>query len=161
MLDFRILGTLEVWEDGDRLDLGDERQQAFLAILLLEPGRVVSLERLVRAVWGSCPPSRAVRWLHSYGSQLQETLGTEVLEARPTGYRVQVRPGQLDVDRFRVLLEAADRASPIERIQKLRQALALWRGPPLADVACRSFAESYIADLERLRRTAEARLRAG
>jgi len=161
VLDFRILGTLEVWEDGERLDLGDERQRAFLTMLLLEPGRVVSLERLVRALWGSRPPSRAVERLHCYAAELQETLGTEVLEARPSGYRVQVRPGQLDRDRFRVLLEAAERASPAERTQNLRQGLALWRGPALADFARWPFAQPYIAELEQLRRTAEARLRAG
>jgi DNA-binding SARP family transcriptional activator len=151
---------LEVLEDGERLDLGDKRQRAFLAMLLVEPGRVVSVGRLIPALWAGDPPALAADCLSRFAANLQETLGSEILEVRPRGYRVQLRPGQLDVDRFRVLVDAAERGSVSSRKSKLRQALALWRGPVLADVAGRPFAQASIAELNRLRSLAETRLSA-
>jgi DNA-binding SARP family transcriptional activator len=159
VLDFRILGPLEVTEDGESLDLGCERQRAFLAVLLLEPGRVVTSERLMEMLWqGRNRPVTAAESVRRCAIELQEILGPEILEARPEGYRVQLRPGQLDVDRFRVLIESAERGSLSARSEKLRHALALWRGPVLADLAGWEFAQPAIAELERLRREAEARL---
>jgi DNA-binding SARP family transcriptional activator len=154
VLDFRILGPLEVLEDGERVELGDELQKTFLAVLLVKPGRVVPLERLAEATGASFAA------LRRHASDLQETLGAEILEARPSGYRVQLKPGQLDVDRFRVLVGAARGLTP-DAQEKLRHALALWRGPALADFTDRPFAQDAIAELEQLHRRAEARLRAG
>ncbi len=151
MADFRILGPLEVSDETGTLLLGGQKQRALLALLLLEPGRVVSVDRIVDALWGERPPRTAITSLQNFVSQLRKVLGPELLETKAPGYRVRVRPGQLDLDRFRVLVESARASSPPERAAKLRQGLALWRGPPLADFAFEAFAQPYIAQLEELR----------
>jgi DNA-binding SARP family transcriptional activator len=151
MPDFRILGPLEVSDETGPLLLGGQKQRAVLALLLLEPGRVVSTDRLIDALWGDQPPRTATTSLQNFVSQLRKTLGPEVLETKPPGYRVRVRPSELDLDRFRVLLESARGSEPAERAEKLRHALALWRGPALADFAFEAFAQPHIAHLEELR----------
>jgi DNA-binding SARP family transcriptional activator len=145
VLDFRILGPLEVTDEAGPLDLGGRGQRALLALMLLEPGRFVSFDQL---------PAEA----RTYVSELQKTLGDDVLEQTPDGCRLRLRSGQIDVDRFRVLLDASDRGPPALRAQKLRHALALWRGPALAEFADEPFARQYIAELHELRRAAETRL---
>src|SRR6266571_2229944 len=151
MPEFRILGPLEVEQEAGPVLLGGLKQRAVLALLLLDAGRVVSIDRLVDALWGEEPPRTAVTSLQNFVSQLRKALGPEILETKPPGYRVNVQPGQLDLDRFRVLVESARASSPPERAAKLRQGLALWRGPPLADFAFEAFAQPYIAQLEELR----------
>ena len=166
MPDFRILGPLEVSDETGPLLLGGQKQRAVLAMLLLEPGRVVSVDRLIDALWGEHPPRTATTSLQNFVSQLRKTLGPEILETKPPGYRLRVRPGELDLDRFRVLVESARSAEPSERADKLRHALALWRGPPLADFTFEAFAQPHIVHLEELRLTnleewVEAELEAG
>src|SRR5438105_4964536 len=151
MPDFRILGPVEVSDETGALLLGGQKQRAVLALLLLEPGRVVSVDRLIDALWGENPPRTATTSLQNFISQLRKALGPEVLETKPPGYRLRVRPGELDLDRFRVLTESARPVAPAERAEKLRHALALWRGPPLADFAFEAFAQPHIAHLEELR----------
>jgi DNA-binding SARP family transcriptional activator len=149
--DFRILGPLEVSDETGQLLLGGLKQRAVLAMLLLEPGRVVSVDRLIDALWGEHPPRTAATSLQNFISQLRKSLGAEVLETKTPGYRLRVRPGELDLDRFRVLVESARGADPPNRAEKLRHALALWRGPALADLAYEAFAEPHVAYLEELR----------
>ena len=151
MADFRILGPLEVSDETGPLLLGGQKQRAVLALLLLDPGRVVSVDRLVDALWGEQPPRTATTSLQNFISQLRKTLGADVLETKPPGYRLKIRPGELDLDRFRVSVESARDAPPAARAEKLRHALALWRGPPLADLAYEAFAQPHIAHLEELR----------
>jgi DNA-binding SARP family transcriptional activator len=151
MPDFRILGPLEVSDETGALLLGGLKQRAVLALLLLEPGRIVSVDRLIDALWGENPPRTATTSLQNFISQLRKTLGAEVLETKSPGYRLRVRPGELDLDRFRVTLESARGADPQTRAEKLRHALALWRGPALADLAYEQFAQPHIAHLEELR----------
>jgi DNA-binding SARP family transcriptional activator len=132
-----------------------------LALLLLEAGRVVSIDRLVDALWGEQPPRTAVTSLQNFVSQLRKTLGPEILETKPPGYRLNVRRGELDLDRFRTRLEDVRLAEPGERAEKLRGALALWRGPPLADFSFEAFAQPHITHLEELRlATLEERVQA-
>jgi DNA-binding SARP family transcriptional activator len=149
--DFRILGPLEVSDETGQLLLGGQKQRAVLAMLLLEPGRIVSVDRLIDALWGEQPPRTATTSLQNFISQLRKTLGAEVLETKAPGYRLRVRPGELDLDRFRVMVESARGAEPQTRAEKLRHALALWRGPPLADLSYEAFAEPHVAYLEELR----------
>src|SRR5947208_5296122 len=149
--DFRILGPLEVSDETGALLLGGQKQRAVLALLLLEPGRVVSNDRLIDALWGEQPPRTATTSLQNFISQLRKTLGPEVLETKAPGYRLRIRPGELDLDRFRVIVESARGADPQTRAEKLRHALALWRGPALADLTYEAFAEPHIAYLEELR----------
>jgi DNA-binding SARP family transcriptional activator len=159
--DFRILGPLEVFDETGPLLLGGQKQRAVLALLLLEPGRVVSVDRLIDALWGDQPPRTAQTSLQNFISQLRKTLGTDVFETKPPGYRVRVQPGELDLDRFRVMVESARSSDPQTRAEKLRHALALWRGPALADFTFEAFAEPHIAHLEELRlATLEERIEA-
>ena len=151
MPDFRILGPLEVSDETGPLLLGGLKQRAVLAMLLLEPGRIVPVDRLIDALWGEQPPRTANTSLQNFISQLRKTLGADVLETKAPGYRVRVRPGELDFDRFRVLVDSARGAEPPERAEKLRHALALWRGPALADFTFETFAQPHITHLEELR----------
>src|SRR5207244_7213393 len=123
--------------------LGGQEQRAVLALLLLEPGRVVSVDRLIDALWGEEPPRTATTSPQNFISQLRKTLGPEVLETRPPGYRLRVRAGELDLDRFRLAVEAARMLEPVPRAAKLREALTWWRGPPLADFTFESFAQPH------------------
>jgi DNA-binding SARP family transcriptional activator len=161
MPDFRILGPLEVFDATGPLLLGGQKQRAVLALLLLEPGRVVSTERLVDALWGERPPRTAGTSLQNFISQLRKLLGAEILETKPPGYRLRIRPGEIDLDRFRVLVEQARTKQLPDRARTLREALALWRGPPLADFSFEAFAQPHIMHLEEMRvATLEERVQA-
>ena len=144
--DFRILGPLEA-AAGDRpLVLGGQKQRALLALLLLDAGRVVSTDRLVNALWGEDPPRTAITSLQNFVSQLRKLLGPDLLETKVPGYRLRIAAGDLDLDRFRALVESA-RAAPLEeRTASLREALGLWRGPALADFAFEAWTSSGAAD---------------
>lgn len=139
-MEFRILGPLEAREDGCGLDLGAQKHRALLAVLLLDANRVVSTDRLVDALWGDEPPETAQKALQVYVSQLRKVVGKERLERRAPGYVLHLDEGELDLDRFERYREEG----------KLHDALALWRGPPLAEFANLRFAEAGIARLEEL-----------
>jgi DNA-binding SARP family transcriptional activator len=152
-MDFRILGPLEV-ADGDLLvALPGAKQRALLAILLLRVNEVVSADRLIDDVWGDQSPVSGRTALQVRISQLRKALGPagELLITRPAGYILKLDPQQVDLHRFERLVEEADPAAPAVAAGKLREALALWRGPPLADLAYESFAQAAIARLEELR----------
>src|SRR5262249_39876712 len=164
--DFRILGPLEVLVDDHTVPLGGLKQRALLALLLLDAGRVVSTDRLVNALWGEDPPRTAVTSLQNFISQLRKLLGAESLETKSPGYRLDVAAGELDLDRFRALVEEARAAPADERSGQLREALGLWRGPALADFAFEAWATNEIGRLEEMRLAAledriEADLAAG
>jgi DNA-binding SARP family transcriptional activator len=161
MLEFRILGPLEVWDDNRQIPPGGPKQRGVLALLLLEAGRVVSSDRLIDALWGERPPPAAAPSLQNFISQLRKLFGADLLTTTPPGYRLDIAPEQLDLERFRRLVEEARSLPPEERAAKLHEALSLWRGPPLADLAFEPFAQSEIARLEELRLAAlEQRLEA-
>jgi YVTN family beta-propeller protein len=151
-MEYRILGPLEVLDDGRQLALGGTRQRALLASLLLHANEVVSTDRLVEDVWGENPPETGPKALQVAVSQLRKTLQPSAdgrLATRAPGYVLQVEPGELDRDRFeRLVAEGARERDAEKRAASLREALALWRGPPLADLAYESFAQPAIAHLE-------------
>lgn len=151
MLEFRLLGPLEVIGDDGPLPLGGQRQRALLAVLLLEAGRVVSTDRLVELLWGEEPPRTATTSLQNAVSQLRRLIGPDLLDTRPPGYVLRVERGQTDAGRFERLLAESRGAPPEERARKLREALDLWRGAPLADFAFEEFAQSESRRLEELR----------
>jgi DNA-binding SARP family transcriptional activator/class 3 adenylate cyclase len=151
LLDFRILGPLEVMKDGRPLALGGQKQRALLALLLLDAGRVVSVDRIVDALWGERPPRTAPTSLQNFVSHLRKVLGANVLVTQPPGYLLRIGREQLDLECFLALVDAARQLAGQERAAKLRQALTLWRGPPLADFAFDAFAQSEIGRLEELR----------
>jgi DNA-binding SARP family transcriptional activator/DNA-binding beta-propeller fold protein YncE len=161
-LDFRILGPLQVVADGTLLSLGGAKQRAVLALLLLHANEVVSSDRLIDELWGESPPESAANMLQGYVSHLRKTLEPgrargehELLVSRPPGYMLQIQPDQLDAERFerlttegRELLERGDATAAAERI---RAALALWRGPAMADLAYEAFAKPHADRVEELR----------
>jgi DNA-binding SARP family transcriptional activator len=150
-LEFRVLGPLEVETDTGPLPLGGPRQRAVLAMLLLRANEVVSTERIVDELWGEHPPRTASTSLQNAVVQLRKLLGSERLVTRPPGYLLKVEPEQLDLARFEGLVRDARSAEASERAQLLRQALALWRGDPLSDLASEEFAHDEIRRLDELR----------
>jgi DNA-binding SARP family transcriptional activator len=151
-VEFRILGPLEVVEQGRALPLGGPRQRALLALLLTRANEVVSADRLVDELWGAEPPRTAANALQYHVSQLRKALAPrEVLFTQEPGYVIRVGPDELDVLRFEQLVEEAQRAAPELAARRLRDALDLWRGPPLADLADESFPQAQTLRLEELR----------
>jgi DNA-binding SARP family transcriptional activator len=150
--EFRILGPLEVLaEDGEPLALGGQKQRAVLALLVLRANEVVSTEFLVTALWGERPPRTATTSLQNSISALRKLLGPGLLLTQPPGYRLHVEPDTIDLGRFERLVAAARGAEPADRAEQLREALALWRGEPLAEIAFEPFAISESRRLEELR----------
>ena len=124
-------------------------------MLLLRANKVAPAATIVDALWGDAPPATAVTTVQVYVSRLRKVLGQDVIETRPTGYRLRVAPGALDVGRFEALLEEGRRlvanGAAEEAGQVLRRALEVWRGRPLVDVEHEAFALGEIARLEGLR----------
>jgi WD40 repeat protein/DNA-binding SARP family transcriptional activator len=162
-MNFRILGPLEVGDGGPPVVLGGDKQRALLAILLLHRNEVVSADQLIDDLWGERPPATAVKTLQAYVSRLRKAIADHgergsangTLVTRGRGYLLRVGPGELDVERFGGLVEEGRRAlaagAPAEAARILREGLAMWRGPPLADFAYEAFAQAPIAQLEELR----------
>jgi DNA-binding SARP family transcriptional activator len=151
-MEFRILGPLEVVEQGRPLALGGARQRALLALLLTRPNEVVSTDRLIDELWGEQAPKTAANALQYHVSRLRKLLSSNnVIVTKEPGYMIRVEPDELDLLRFERLVEEGQRSSPEAAARLLREALALWRGPALADVAHESFAQREILRLEELR----------
>jgi len=151
-VEFRILGPLEVVEGRQVLTLGGPRQRGLLALLLTKANEVVSVDTLIDALWGARPPRAAANTLQYHVSQLRKLLGSgETIITREPGYLIRVEPDELDLFRFERLVAEAEQASPDKAARLLRDALALWRGPPLADLAGESFAQPEIRRLEEVR----------
>ena len=127
-MEFRILGPLEVSDDGRPIALGGQKQRALLALLLLHANDVVSRDRLIDELWEEDPPETARTALQVHISQLRKAVGRARILTQAPGYRAVVGPGELDLERFEHL--AADGADGAA----LREALALWRGVPLAEL---------------------------
>jgi DNA-binding SARP family transcriptional activator len=150
-MEFRLLGPLEVAEQGRLLSLGGVKPRSLLALLLLHANRVVSTERLIDELWPDAPPSSAAKCITVYVSGLRKQLGQGRLITRAPGYLMQVDRSELDLACFEQLLRDARGADPAGAAQILDQALALWRGPALADLAYEPFAQTPVARLEELR----------
>lgn len=152
MVEFRILGPLEVVEHDQLLALGGPKQRALLAILLLHRGEVVSTERLSDELWGERPPASAAKTVQAYVSNLRRALGDGLLVTRGHGYLLDVEPGQVDASRFDELVKEGRRAlqacDPRVAAEQLHCALALWRGSALADFAYEEFCQSEVGRLE-------------
>jgi predicted ATPase/DNA-binding SARP family transcriptional activator len=151
-VEFRILGPLEVAGPGGLVRLEAAKQRALLGVLLLHPNEVVSRERLIDELWGPRPPATAAKLVQTYVSQLRRALGPELIATRPPGYQLHIDDDALDAARFRRLTGEARRlAARDEHDQAItlsNEALALWRGPPLADIVLESFARNELERLE-------------
>ena len=150
-MEFRILGPLEVVDDGAGLPLGGRKQRALLAVLLLNADEVVSSDKMIEALWGEGPPRTALTSLQNSVSRLRKLLGPERLVTRPPGYMLRLEGDSLDALRVRELTEAARPAEAPDRARLLREAEQLWRGPSLAEFTYDAFAQTAIAQLDELR----------
>ena len=159
-----MLGPLEVvGDDGAALAIGTGRQRALLGLLIVRANELLESDRLVEELWGQSPPATAHKMLHNQVSGLRQVLGRNGrLETHGSAYRLNVAPGERDVDRFEELVargRAHTQTDPERAAEALRQALGLWRGPPLADLAFEAFAQTEITRLEERRWAAfEARV---
>jgi DNA-binding SARP family transcriptional activator len=151
-VEFRILGPLEIVGEDGTLTLGGSRQRALLALLLTRPNEVVSADRLIDELWGGDVPQQATNALQYHVSQLRKALASaDRIRTQAPGYAIQVGPDELDLLRFERLVDDSESARPERAGELLREALGLWRGAPLADVAHESFAQTEIVRLEELR----------
>ena len=144
------------------MPLGGAKQRAVLALLLLNANEVVPLDRLIDELWDESPPESAANIVQGYVSHLRKALEPgrqrgehELLVSRPPGYALQVATEQLDAERFNLLTAEGrrllDEGNAAAASEQLRAAIALWRGPALADLAYESFARADIERLEELR----------
>jgi predicted ATPase/DNA-binding SARP family transcriptional activator len=160
---FRILGPLEVLDDGRPLTLGGAKQRALLAVLLLHAGQVMAVERLIDELWGEDPPERAAHILQVHVANLRKALeptrapraASGVLRTRPPGYLAEPGPEALDLARFERLAAEGRAALTTDDAEQaaslLRSALRLWRGPALADVVLAASSQGEVARLEERR----------
>jgi predicted ATPase/DNA-binding SARP family transcriptional activator len=160
VLELHILGALEVLHDGQAVALGGPRGRALLGALLVHRGEPVTSDALAQALWGDETPPTAAKALQVHVSRLRRSLGGAADRVQTTGggYRLLVEDGELDADRFarnyergRELLAAGQSA---EAAGAFREALALWRGPPFADLRYEPWAQAEIRRLEELRAAA-------
>jgi DNA-binding SARP family transcriptional activator len=151
-LEFRILGRVEAHDAGRDVTPHRAQPRALLGLFLLHPNERLTTDRLIEALWGASPPPTADKALQGHVSGLRKLLGSARIQTEPGAYRFAVEPGELDVDRFEAALGAARAVrDPLERERVLRDALAMWRGEPLADLAAERFVEGGIARLASLR----------
>ncbi|MGK5739445.1 AfsR/SARP family transcriptional regulator [Micromonospora sp. URMC 103] len=158
-MEFRILGPVEAWHDRDRLPLFGTKPRTVLATLAVTPNQPVSTARLIDLTWGAHPAPTARRVLHQYLSLLRRALPADVIVRKPAGYVLRVPGETVDSVRFgaltsagRAALDAGDAATAASLLD---EALALWRGPALADVTD-ELAAAEGPPLEELRATARA-----
>ena len=166
-LQFGVLGPLSASLDGVDIGLGGRRQRAVVAVLLIARGQQVGTERLLDALWDGEPPPSGAGSLQSYVSHLRRALEPDrparspsrVLVSGPAGYAMPVGEDDVDAWRFERLVDRAGAAGdPATRLRLLREALALWRGPALAEYAGRDWADFEARRLEEVREVAREQL---
>lgn len=163
MVEFRVLGPLEILSDGRTVELAGSRTRAVLAVLLLHANRPVSMDRLIDDLWGASPPPRARGMVHNAVSAIRRAIdgGDDAprLVRSPAGYQLRVAVDELDLSRFERLVAAAE-----ERLSagdsdgaraRAEEAIGLWRGEALAEFAFEPFASPAVGRLEELRALAE------
>jgi YVTN family beta-propeller protein len=155
-VEYCVLGPLTVSHEGVQLPLGSPKQRALLAVLVLRANQVVTVDALIDALWGDRAPASAAHTLQAYVSRMRSALRAagapaDVLVTQPSGYLLRVAFHELDLDRFETLAaegrNALETGAPDRAAARLSEALALWKGPPLADLAFEPFAR---VDIERL-----------
>ncbi len=150
-MEFGLLGPLSVVDAGRDLTPARPKQRALLAALLLRRGEVVPSVQLIEALWGEEPPETAQTALHGHVSALRKLLGADRIRTRPPGYLLRAAAEEIDLARFEALTARARRHEDAgERAACLRDALALWRGEPPADL----LGDRESARLDELRLTA-------
>src|SRR4051812_30180960 len=167
-MNFEILGPLRVTDDHEReLAVGGSKRAALLAVLVLRANEVVSIDRLIEDLWDGRPPATAAKTLQVHMSRLRRALaagrngggdGGDGIVTRGNGYVLDVDPSHIDAEQFKQLVTegvaALAEGAHARASTRLRSALALWRGDPLADFTYASFAQDEIARLDALRTVA-------
>ena len=160
-MEYRILGSIEVLDAGRPVQIGPGKPLSLLAFLILHANEVVTSDRIVEELWDGRAPQSAAKIVQNAVSQLRKALAgspngaADSLVTRGGGYVLEIEAGQRDVDRFTSLLSDGRRLladdQPASASATLTEALSLWRGPPLAEVAYESFAQREILRLEEIR----------
>jgi YVTN family beta-propeller protein len=155
-MEFRILGGLDVRDESDRrIRLGAGKERALLAILVLHANEVVPTERLIDELWSESPPDTARKAIQVYVARLRKALGSERIRTHEPGYVLELDADELDLHRFERRVQQArhlrEKGQDGNAAGALRDALALWNGPPLADFSYEPFAQAEIPRLEELR----------
>jgi YVTN family beta-propeller protein len=151
-MEIRLLGLMEATVNGRAVALGPVKQRAVLAMLALNPNARVSVDRLIEGLWGEEPPSTAAKMVQLYVSHLRKLLdGAEAeIVTRGRGYELRVPADSVDAVRFERLVDEVARGDGTSEVAVAGEALALWRGPPLGDLADEPFAAAEIRRLEEL-----------
>src|SRR5829696_3825401 len=155
---FSVLGPLEVDAGGAPIPLGGPKQRAVLAHLVLRANQLVPAETLIDQIWPEEPPEKARNVIQTYVSHLRKAVGHDRIESNGPGYRLRLDPSELDAARFDALMRDAKRSLPVDpnvAVATLEDALALWRGPALADLADQSSLLAEAARLDELRLEAQ------
>src|SRR5712691_8004614 len=118
-MEFRVLGALETWDEGNQIEIAGVKRRALLALLLLHANEVVGKDRLVDELWGESAPRTAAASLHNHVSRLRKVLGPEILVTRAWGYVLRIEPEQVDLHRFERLAADAEPLPAKERSAKL------------------------------------------
>jgi DNA-binding SARP family transcriptional activator len=157
-MQFRVLGPLEVDAGGGPIPLGGPKQRAVLAHLLVNANQLVPADTLVDEIWGEEPPDQARNIIQTYVSHLRKALGRDRIQSHAPGYRLRLDPSELDVTRFDELMRDARKTLPVDptiAVRTLDDALALWHGPALADLADQPSLLAEAARLDELRLEAQ------
>jgi hypothetical protein len=144
-----LLGAVEAWPEGSEqhpVSLGGLRLRGLLARLALDTGQPVAVSELVDDLWGDAPPEGAVNALQALVSRLRRAIGADLVDTAARGYQLRVEPEAVDALRFASVLTAADAADDTVAHALLGHALALWRGPALADVLDEARGPAQTAD---------------
>jgi DNA-binding SARP family transcriptional activator/tetratricopeptide (TPR) repeat protein len=151
VVEFRVLGPIEVIFGGERVSLAGARQEIVLTMLLLEAGHTVAVDLLIDAIWGDSPPATAKSQVHICVSRLRKMLArsgsTASLQTRSAGYMLEIPEGSLDLQRFRDLTAQAAAVcgrDPLAGVAHYRAALEIWRGDACAGIESRITAQAAI-----------------
>src|SRR5262245_44665331 len=150
-MDFRVLGPVQVADGSDPVDVASGRQVGLLACLLIARGEVTSRDQLIDALWGEKPPATVANALQVLVHALRRKLGPDRIVTQGPGYRLRLEPGELDLERFELLMARGRSEPPGTAAATVREALELWRGPAYEDVRYEPFAQAEVARLDELR----------
>ena len=159
-MEFRVLGPFEIVGSAGPVDLRGAKRRGLLACLVVHAGQPLSTDRLVEDLWGDRGSDGAVRTVQTYVSQLRKELRDQGanLATRPGGYVLEVDPRDVDAQRFeRLVVAAGSDPDPARRLATIDEALALWRGPPLAEFTGAGWADREATRLAALNLQAKQR----
>src|SRR3954453_7554345 len=152
-MQFRLLGSVDILDEGRVVQVPGERRRSVLATLALRAGEVVSIDKIVDAVWDEAPPATARNTVQAHVSALRKIAGSpEAITAKPPGYVLTAPPPATDLVAVQALIGRAERADgPTERVRLLGEALSYWRGASLADATGSAYLARHADSLDQLR----------